>query len=47
MGIYLSNQKTEKTVDKGESASLKWVALGMQGFIFIYKAGEQKWKTVI
>tara|TARA_B110000503_G_C7082043_1_gene385608 strand:+ start:122 stop:226 length:105 start_codon:yes stop_codon:yes gene_type:complete len=32
MGIYLSKPKTEKSLDKGESNTLKWAALGMQGF---------------
>ncbi len=31
MGIYLSTPKTEKSTDKGESKSLKWVAMSMQG----------------
>jgi hypothetical protein len=33
MGIYLSTPKTEKSIDKGESKSLKWVAMSMQGKI--------------
>mgnify|MGYP006078645881 CR=1 FL=1 len=35
MGIYLSSPKTEKTIDKGESNSLKWIASGMQGFFLL------------
>ena len=31
MGIYLSTPKTEKSIDKGESKILKWVAMSMQG----------------
>jgi len=35
MGIYLSTPKTEKSIDKGETKSLKWVAMSMQGKINI------------
>lgn len=31
MGIYLSNPKTEKSIEKGEGKNLKWVAMSMQG----------------
>ena len=31
MGIYLSNPKTEKSLDKGEDSQVKWAAMGMQG----------------
>ena len=47
MGIYLSNPKTEKTIDRGECSSNKWVALGMQGIFYICKDGELKWRIVI
>ena len=47
MGIYLSNPKTEKTIDRGECSSNKWVALGMQGIFYLCKDGEQKWRIVI
>jgi len=26
---------------------MKWVAMGMQGIIFNFKDGEQKWKIAI
>ena len=43
MGIYLSSPKTEKSIDKGESKSLKWVAMSMQGKI--YKILKQKFNN--
>jgi len=47
MGIYLSSPKTEKSLERGENGNMKWVAMGMQGIIFNFKDGEQKWKIAI